>query len=472
MKENSKLKTYIGSLGYGMGAIGLDLSYGMFYSFLMVYLTEILRLPILFLLILTPLARIWDGINDPMMGSIVDNTKTRFGKYRPWVVIGACANAVVLFLLFTDFGIRGLPLYILITILYIGWGMTNTMADIPYWSMVPSFTSDPEKRSIISTVARAFSGLGQGIILIGAPILIPLLSKTLAPDAAMNEKGYNAAGFSAVAGICSVLLILFAVISMSRVKETQVTTSAGKFSFKKVFSVLKENDQLRVFIVFAMLSNTGFYIVGGVASYFFIYVAEDMSKQSLFSTFGAAGSVLGLLFLPIMMTKFSRRTTYQASLIITIVSYVGMFLSFKLAHSLLIMDICYMLANIGTGSMFVSQTVFLADIVDYGEIKMGSRNESVTFSMKGLLQKMAYTIQVVILLAGLGSNYTAVVNNDPGADVASVKNVLTIMMLVLPAVFFILSLVYFSVRFKLHGEYMENITAQVTEKRETLEKAE
>ena len=154
-----KKKSIFGTaLGYGIGAIGLDLSYGMFYSYLSYYLSSVLGLEEGFLLLITPLARIWDGINDPMMGTIVDNTRTKFGKYRPWILVGALCNAVVLFLLFTSFGMSGLPLYIYIGIMYVAWGMTNTMADIPYWSMVPSFTSDPAERSIIATIARAFSG--------------------------------------------------------------------------------------------------------------------------------------------------------------------------------------------------------------------------------------------------------------------------------------------------------------------------
>ena len=153
-------------LAYGVGAVGLDLSYGLFYSFLAKYLTDILHLNKKFLLFLTPVARIWDGINDPLMGTIVDNTNTKMGKYRPWILIGSTCNAIVLSLLFTNPGLElgGLPLYIYVAFLYVGWGMTNTMADIPYWSMVPSFTSDPAERSIIATIARAFSGIGQGII--------------------------------------------------------------------------------------------------------------------------------------------------------------------------------------------------------------------------------------------------------------------------------------------------------------------
>ncbi len=448
------LKFLKSKLGYGIGAIGLDLSYGMFYSWLSIYLTDILGLHIGFLLLLTPLARIWDGINDPMMGSIVDNTKTKFGKYRPWVIIGSVANAIVLFLLFTDFGIRGVPLYILITVLYIGWGMTNTMADIPYWSMVPSFTSDPGERSLLSTIARTFSGLGQGIVSIGAPIFLPLLSKNSDGDS------YDAQGFSRLALIFSVCLILFSVLSMSRVKENHVIKPAEKFTFKKVFKIARNNDQLLVFMLFAMLSNTGFYMVSGVAAYFFKYVVEDVEAQSLFGALGAVGSILGLLFLPIMMKFTSRRRTYQVSLIIIIVSYIGMFVSSQVIGNIVLMDVFYLLASIGTGSMFVSQTVFLADVVDYGEVKMGYRAESVTFSMKGFLQKMAYTIQAIILFASLGNNYMLVAKGE--AEFSLVKTPIMINMLILPAVFVILSLIVFSTKFKLHGSYMEEITGIVT----------
>ena len=94
-----KLKDFTDKVWYGTGAIGLDLSYGMFNGRLSKYLTDVLGLNTNFLLGLTAAARIWDGINDPMMGSIVDHTNTKFGRYRPWVMIGSCLNALVLFLL-------------------------------------------------------------------------------------------------------------------------------------------------------------------------------------------------------------------------------------------------------------------------------------------------------------------------------------------------------------------------------------
>jgi melibiose permease len=111
--------------------------------------------------------------------------------------------------------------------------------------------------------------------------------------------------------------------------------------------------------------------------------------------------------------------------------------------------------------MFVSQTVFLADIVDYGEVKMGYRAESITFSMKGFLQKMAYTIQTIILFSGLGiSNYSP----DNKYTTLTAKTT-TFMMLVVPIIFMALSIIVFSTKFKLHGEYMEEITAEVDKRK-------
>ncbi len=292
-------------IGYGVGAIGLDLSYGMFYSYLSYYLSSVLGLKEGFLLLLTPLARIWDGVNDPIMGTIVDNTKTKMGKYRPWILIGALSNAIVLSLLFTSFGMSGTKLYIYIAVMYILWGMTNTTADIPYWSMVPSFTNDPKDRNLVATVARTFSGLGQGIITVLTPIILPLLSSGMTTD-----KGYSAAGFSRWAIICGVFLVIFAVICVLSTKERNVVYNNSKFSFKQMFKVIGTNDQLIVFMIFAMLSNAGWYLTSGTAVYYFTDVLGDSTKQSLFSMIGAVGSVLGLLVIPILEKKLSTRTIF------------------------------------------------------------------------------------------------------------------------------------------------------------------
>ena len=465
-KSKSILKT---ALGYGVGAIGLDLSYGMFYSYLSYYLSSVLGLEEGFLLLITPLARIWDGINDPMMGTIVDNTRTKHGKYRPWILIGALCNAVVLFLLFTSFGMSGLPLYIYIGIMYVLWGMTNTMADIPYWSMVPSFTSEEKERNLVATVARTFSGIGQGIISILTPIICPLLSSGIT-----DEKGYSASGFSRWAGICGVALVFFALVCVLVTKEKNVVYGEKKkFSLKQIFDVIKSNDQLVVFIIFAMLSNAGWYLTSSTAVYYFTDTLGNSKLQSLFQTIGTVGSVLGLLVVPVLSQWFTKRKTYTISLCTAIVGYALMLVTGPILKlNVVIMDVCYILASVGVSSMFVSQTIFLADIVDYGEYKNGTRSESITFSMKGFLQKMAYTIQTIVLFGGLGlMNYNEQITTVKTIN-ETTKSGIGIICFGVPMLFFVASLIVFRKKFKVYGELADKVHDYIIEKRASEQNAE
>lgn len=456
-------------LGYGVGAVGLDLSYGMFYSFLAQYLTNVLKLKPGFLLVLTPIARLWDGINDPMMGTIVDNTHTKMGKYRPWILRGSILNAIVLVFLFSNpFKLSGVALCAYIAIMYVGWGMTNTLADIPYWSMVPSFTSDPQERSLISTLARTFSGLGQGIVSLGAPILMSAVSLTTSPDPETGEltKVFDARSFFICALVCAVCLVFFSGLSVATTKETVATKAEEKFSFKKALSIIKSNDQLLVFMLFAMISNAGWYLTSGVAAYYFDVVVGDPKKQSMFSTFQAVGSVVGLLLLPLLQKYMSKRRAYQVSLIFAALGYAGISVG-AFTNNLMVMNISYLICSTGMAAMFIAQTVFLADVVDYGEFKMGFRAESITFSMKGFLQKMAYTLQTIILFSSLGiSKYDGELHAQ---NPESAKLAITLMLCVIPTVLFFISLIIFTRKFKLHGEFMDEVTAFVTENRKKRE---
>ena len=134
------------------------------------------------------------------------------------------------------------------------------------------------------------------------------------------------------------------------------------------------------------------------------------------------------------------------------------------------LDLSYTVASIGIGSMFVGQTIFLADIVDYGEYKMGSRNESITFSMKGFLQKMAYTIQTVFLFGGLGlMNYNEQITTGPVNE--ATKSAIGIICFAVPPVLILISLIVFRAKFKLHGKLRDEIHDFIAEKRAS-EKAE
>lgn len=245
-------------------------------------------------------------------------------------------------------------------------------------------------------------------------------------------------------------------------KERHVVYNNDKFSFKKLFNVLKSNDQLIVFMLFAMISNAGWYLTSGVGIYYFENVEGDVTKQSMFATFGAVGSFLGLFVIPIMQKKYTRRTIYQFCLIMVIVGYAAMIVCGPILHQMLLLYIAYIIASVGIASMFVNQTVMLADIVDYGEYKTGKRQESTTFSMKGFLQKMAYTIQTIILFSGLGlSGY------DGAADVQTElsKTTISVMTFVIPPILVFISFLIFSKKYKLYGELSEKVQAFIAERR-------
>lgn len=152
---------------FGLGALGKDLVYGITATFAMVYFTDVLGVKASFIGIVFFIARFWDAINDLMCGVIVDNTKNKFGKFRTWLVIGTLSNAVVLALMFTDFGFSGTALYTYVAVSYVLWGMTYTLMDIPYWAMLPNFSQDKEEREKISVLPRIFASIGNTLIIGG-----------------------------------------------------------------------------------------------------------------------------------------------------------------------------------------------------------------------------------------------------------------------------------------------------------------
>ncbi len=451
-------------LGYGVGAIGLDLSYGMFYSYLSIYLTNALGISPAFLLIITPLARLWDGFNDPMMGMIVDRTKTKMGKYRPWIITGATINAVVLCLLFNNpgFAAGSVGLYVYAAVLYVLWGMTNTLADIPFWSMVPSFASEEKDRNIVSTIARAFSGLGQGIISIFTPIAVAYLGGVAGSKLDSMTSDTLSKGFGKWSIITAVGLIFFAAVSVLSTKERRIVVNNDKFSFKAAINVIKQNDQLLVFMLFAMISNAGFYMTSGISSYYFTSVLGDLTLQSKFNLMGTVGSVLAILVVPVCSKFMNNRSIYKLSLSMAAAGYIGMaIMGYLIPGNVTLLGICYILTSLGTGSMFVNQTVMLADCVDYGEYKTGSRNQSLTFSMKGFLQKMAYTIQAIIMYA----TFTVTgYDGEAAVQTAQAQSAISFLMFIVPPAMMIISFIIFSKKYKIYGEFKQKVLEAVNNK--------
>ena len=158
MGEVQKLKGKE-KFAYGIGAVGKDMVYMLSASYVLYYYQDIMGVSAVAMGVILFIARIFDAFNDPIMGIIVAKTKTRWGKFRPWLFIGTLTNAIVLYLMFAappSLSGRGLVAYAAVT--YILWGVTYTMMDIPYWSMIPAFTESGKERENLSAMARSCVG--------------------------------------------------------------------------------------------------------------------------------------------------------------------------------------------------------------------------------------------------------------------------------------------------------------------------
>ena len=152
-------------VAYGLGAVGKDMVYMLSASYVLYYYQDILGVSAIAMGIILMIARVFDAFNDPIMGVIVAKTKTRWGKFRPWLMIGTITNAVVLIVMFSaPPSLDGGGLVAYAAVIYILWGVTYTMMDIPYWSMIPAFTEGGKEREGLTTLARSAAGVGSALV--------------------------------------------------------------------------------------------------------------------------------------------------------------------------------------------------------------------------------------------------------------------------------------------------------------------
>ena len=444
---------------YGIGAAGKDMVYMLSASYVLYYYQDIMGVSAVAMGIILFIARIFDAFNDPIMGIIVAKTKTKWGKFRPWLFVGTLTNAIILYLMFSappTLNGGGLVAYAAVT--YILWGVTYTMMDIPYWSMIPAVTRTPADRENLSVVGRTCAGVGSALIAMFTMLLVGALGGD-------SER----AGFRWVALLVAVIFVVTEAICCASVKETsggEMKTATVGEMFKALFS----NDQALVVVGSIVLINSALYLTSNFIIYFFKYDfggAGWKASYTLFSTIGGAAQILGMMVLyPLLRKKLSNTGVFTLSLALALGGY-GVLLVICLAGfsgNLALLCVPGVVVFACNGMLSVLTTLFLSNSVDYGQLKTGRREESVIFSMQTFVVKAASG--VAVFLTGIGLDLIGLAGNTDetgpiAAQSASTLLGLRLMMTVLPMVVLLAALLLFRRKFTLTDERAAEISAQL-----------
>ncbi|MBQ0066372.1 MAG: MFS transporter [Firmicutes bacterium] len=444
-------------VSYGLGAVGKDMVYMLSSSYILYYYQDILGVSAVIMGVILMGARVFDAFNDPLMGILVAKTKTKWGKFRPWLLIGTILNAIVLVLMFSappSLTGSGLVAYAAIT--YILWGVTYTMMDIPFWSMIPAFTQGGKERESLSTLGRSCAGAGSALITIITMMCVMMLGN-----------GNERVGFKWFSVIIAVLFIAFVSFTCFSIKEKS-TVDVEAPSVSQMFKSLFRNDQAMTIVITIVLINLSLYITSNLVIYFFKYDFSGESWYSaftLFNTFGGAIQILSMMILfPLLRSEFKSMQIFFGSLISAILGYFALLmLTFINMSNVFLLFIPGFFIFAAFGCMTVLTTIFLADTVDYGEIKNHSRDESVIFSMQTFVVKLASGLAAFIVSICLSvchiSNDTseAVATLAQGANVIGVR----LTMAVLPIFGLFIAFFYFKKKYILTEEKVAEISAQV-----------
>lgn len=443
---------------FGIGALGKDLCYAIVSSYLMIYFTDSIGLAPAFVGNLFLVARLWDAINDPAMGMIVDNTKSKWGKFRPWILIGTLVNAIVLIFLFKKpESLSMSSLYMYYSVMYILWGMTYTIMDIPYWSMLPSLSKTNEERAQMSVIPRIFASTAW--LIIGA-FGLSIINKL--------GNGNQTKGYEAFALIISIIFVLTSIITVVNVKDNscnlvEANKKAEKTSLKKAFKLIKENDQLMVFIGVVLAYNLVSQLSGGMAIYYFKYVVGNENMYQVYTAFAGLAEIAALMIFPMLSKKLNKKGVFRLACYLPAMGLIILLLSgiFVPGNAVLI-ALSGITVKLGSGFSLGATTVMLADVIDYGEVRFGSRNESIVASFQTLLVKTASAVSAWLIGVGLTIvGYIPNITQTPSTIFG-----MRILMVAVPSIITILGFFIYVKGYKLQGEYQEKIMEELNKKRD------
>lgn len=380
---------------FPLGTVGRDMVYFLFTSCIMTFVLFTRSLTNSQFAAITAIvvaARIFDALNDPIMGNIIERTRTRWGKFKPWLVIGILSTSVVVYLAFnTD--LQGWSFVWFFGIIYFMYSITYTMHDISYWGMIPALSSDANARNQFTARATLFAGIGGTI----ASVLIPMLT---VGDMAIG--GSTTTAYGIIALIVCIIAPLFLCFTIFGVREKREYTEAPPISFKKIWKTITGNDQLLwISLIFLLQQIGNGLIVSGIgATYIYFDFGYEGGLFSLFSIVGMSVTALLMIFYPAISRKIKRKKLMGILAVISVVGYAvmlaaGLFMPSAMPKFWAVV-VGYMLSNFGQYGYYLVMMISIINTVEYNEYRTGERDEAIIASLRPFLTKLASALIVLI----------------------------------------------------------------------------
>ena len=458
-------------ISYGAGAVGKDMVYMLSAGYVLYYYQDILGINAIAMGIILLAARIFDALNDPVMGMIVANTRTKMGRFRPWLLVGTLTNAAVLFLMFScPPALDGGGMVAYAAILYVLWGVTYTMMDIPYWSMIPAFTRGGKERENLTTFARSCSGVGSAIVTIFTMAAVHAIGTMAGGSGSRETELLGFRYFSLGVAILFVVCIAFTVLCI----HENSTAEMKAVSVREMFGSLIRNDQAMTVVLTIVLINTAMYITSNLLIYFFKYDFGGTgwyNSYTLFNMAAGAAQILAMMALyPFLRRFLSSIRIFYVSMAMAVIGYLILLVfasSGLMMLPLLLIPGVLVMASSGMNNVLV--TIFLANTVDYGEVKNHRRDESVIFSMQTFVVKLASGLAVLIAsitLAVFHLSNASVSESDQVTDFsldvpASAQMGLRMVMTLAPIALLIAAFFWFRRKYILTDEKVEKIAKEI-----------
>ena len=453
-------------ISYACGTFGHDIFFMMVNTYFIMFITSNLfntedtshneyMIGILMTVILV--IRIAELFIDPFIGNTIDKTNTKWGRFKPWVIVGGFIAAFSLVLLFTDLG--GLTtsspiLYLIIfAFLYLVMDIFYSAKDVAIWSMVPAMSFDSKDREITATFARIGSVFGAQLVTVMVIPIVLFFSK----DA--NGGAGDATGWLAFAIIGGAVSLLGAVILGIGTKERHSALRENKkeTTFKEVFSILAKNDQLMWVAIMFLIWCLGQDMVNAFQMYYFTYILGESTYLSFVGIINVIIGLISVALFPILTTKFKRRKLFFISAAIEILAIVIYFFAGTNAPVVLFAAALF---NLPQALIFLVVLMTITDTVEYGQLKIGHRDESLILSIRPLVNKLSGAVTGGIV--GFTAVWVCMSGKATAADITDTnKMYFGLVMFLIPMAFMIISTLIYKAKVTLTEEKHAQIVKEL-----------